>query len=163
MTLRLILIRHAKSGWDDPFADDHARKLTDRGTKAASAIGGWLQKKGFVPDQVLSSDAVRAGETARHLSAALTDSPNINFVPSLYHASPDTIIDLVRSMNGTIAVVGHNPGLGMAAHALVRDRPQHGRFCDYPTCATTIIDFDGPPGLGSGTCIDFIVPRDLTD
>jgi hypothetical protein len=25
MTLRLILIRHAKSSWDDPFGDDHKR------------------------------------------------------------------------------------------------------------------------------------------
>ena len=29
--MRLILIRHAKSSWDDPFQDDHAQILNKRG------------------------------------------------------------------------------------------------------------------------------------
>ena len=43
MTKRLILIRHAKSSWDDPFGDDHARILNTRGQASAAAIGGPIQ------------------------------------------------------------------------------------------------------------------------
>ncbi len=42
MTLRLILIRHAKSSWSDPFADDHARVLNARGQDSAKAVGEWM-------------------------------------------------------------------------------------------------------------------------
>ena len=49
--MRLILIRHAKSNWDDPFQDDHARMLNKRGRDAARAIGTWLQAKGH--DQIM--------------------------------------------------------------------------------------------------------------
>ena len=41
--MRLILIRHAKSSWDDSFQDDHAHILNKRGRDAARAIGTWLQ------------------------------------------------------------------------------------------------------------------------
>ena len=53
MTCRLILIRHAKSSWDDPMADDHARVLNGRGRASAAAIGGWLAAKSYLPDVVL--------------------------------------------------------------------------------------------------------------
>ena len=36
---RLILIRHGKSSWDDPFGDDHARALNPRGRDART--GRW--------------------------------------------------------------------------------------------------------------------------
>ncbi len=161
---RLILIRHAKSGWDDPMADDHDRTLTARGRKAATAIGEWLLEKGYVPDIVISSDAARTRETAQYLLAAFDVPPPVQFAPMLYHASPDTVLDFAtRPSEPTIAIIGHNPGIGMAAHALVRQKPAHRRFSDYPTCATTVIDFTGKIALGAGDLVDFIVPRDLVD
>ena len=35
----LTLLRHAKSGWDDPVARDFDRPLNKRGRKAARVIG----------------------------------------------------------------------------------------------------------------------------
>lgn len=161
---RLILIRHAKSGWDDPMADDHARDLTDRGRKAASAIGRWLQSSGYRPDVVLCSDAMRTQETASHLLAAFDPPTNLQLVPALYHASPDTVLDQAQRQNAAcIAIIGHNPGIGMVAHGVVKERPAHHRFGDYPTCATTVIDFQHKIALGMGSVVDFVVPRDLTD
>jgi phosphohistidine phosphatase len=64
-----------------------------------------------------------------------------------------------------VAVIGHNPGIGMLANSLVKQAPAHHRFSDYPTCATSVIDFDltswSEVKHQSGTCTDFIVPRDL--
>lgn len=166
MMLRLILIRHAKSSWDDPFSDDHGRMLNKRGQDSAVAIGDWLAVNGYVPDVVLCSDATRTQETAALILPALTPAPDLQIAPVLYHAAPATLLDLLRKqIVGTVAVIGHNPGIGMLASALVAKAPAHPRFSDYPTCATTVIDFDiaqwseAKPHLG--TCVDFIVPRDL--
>jgi phosphohistidine phosphatase len=160
---RLILIRHAKSGWDDLEADDHERTLTRRGHAAAKAIGAWLAEKGYIPDVILSSDAARTLQTAAETTPSL---PNAQLIalPMLYLPAPDTIWDLAqRRAEDTVAVISHNPGTGMLAQALVKSRPKHHRFSDYPTCATTIIDFPHGLGFGMGHCTDFIVPRDLTD
>lgn len=162
--MKLILIRHAKSGWDDPMADDHDRTLTDRGRKASTRIGQWLMEKGHVPTHIYASDAMRAQQTAQGIMAVLRPAPLLSLHPTLYHASPDTIADLVEKQpQETLAIVGHNPGIGMLAHGLVAARPTHHRFSDYPTCATTVIELRAPIAPGAGTCIDFVVPRDLTD
>lgn len=161
---RIILIRHAKSAWDDLFADDHARVLTPRGHESAVAIGKWLVAHHYVPEIILSSDAARAKETAQGVAAALSQPVPIALRPKLYHASPDTILDTIIAESAkVIAVVAHNPGIAMAAHGLVDIRPDHYRFSDYPTAATTVIDFDGAIAPHMGRCVDFVVPRDLMD
>ena len=166
MTLRLILIRHAKSNWDDPFDDDHARVLNARGLASATAIGAWMADKGYQPDEILCSDARRTAQTADLIIAALPTTPTLRFMHRLYHAAPDTLMDTIhRESVPTVALIGHNPGIGMLANMLVADAPEHARFTGYPTCATTVIDFDTDNWTAmqrhSGTCIDFIVPRDL--
>lgn len=159
---RLILIRHGKSSWDDPFGDDHARKLNQRGRDAAEAVGAWLHANGYIPDLLLVSDAVRTVETCELICPAFTTAPAVKYKPSLYHAAPDTVLDLVqRETAGCIAVIGHNPGIGMLANGLVKQAPAHPRFGDYPTCATTIIDFVGGIERAKGDVVDFVVPRDL--
>ena len=64
---RLILMRHAKSTWDDPTQDDHERGLNGRGRVSARVVGEWLKTKGYIPNQVLSSSATRTRETFSRL------------------------------------------------------------------------------------------------
>ncbi|KJZ19058.1 SixA phosphatase family protein [Loktanella sp. S4079] len=166
MTLRLILTRHAKSSWSDPFADDHARELNARGRASAAAIGGWLKGRDYIPETVLCSDATRTHETAKLIFDALGTKPKLRLMPSLYHAAPDTLMDSIhRETANVIALIGHNPGIGMFANGLVANAPDHARFSGYPTCATTVIDFHAESWSAvqrhTGTCVDFIVPRDL--
>ncbi len=166
MTKRLILIRHAKSSWDDPFADDHARTLNKRGQASAQAIGGWMAEQGYTPDTVLCSDATRTRQTADLILAQLSGAAKLRLSGMLYHAAPDTIQEVIQHETAdTIAVIAHNPSIGMIANALVGTPPNHRRFSDYPTCATTVIDFAVHSWTamkrGSGKCVDFIVPRDL--
>lgn len=72
MTKRLILIRHAKSAWDDPLLPDHDRPLNPRGEGAARDLGQWLASRGYVPGEVLCSDALRTRAT---WEASLPSSP----------------------------------------------------------------------------------------
>ena len=166
MTLRLILIRHAKSSWSDPFADDHARTLNKRGQASAKAIAKWMAEQEYVPDMVLCSDAARTQETANLILPALNPEPKLQLSARIYHAAPDTLLDMIHKQTAsTVAVIGHNPGIGMLANALVKSVPEHRRFSDYPTCATTVIDFDVAEWRDikrhTGHCEAFIVPRDL--
>ncbi|WP_333712095.1 SixA phosphatase family protein [Yoonia sp.] len=161
MTQRLILIRHAKSSWGDPFADDHARPLNDRGRASATAVGQWLAAQGYLPQIVLCSDAARTQETAGLILPELPQQPELRLMPRLYHAAPGTILDLAQKETAeTVAVIGHNPGIGMLANLLVTNPPNHPRFHDYPTCAVTVIDF-ADRIAHKGHCVAFTVPRDL--
>ncbi len=159
---RLILIRHAKSGWDDPLADDHARVLTQRGRTAAETVGVWMAKNGYRPDIILCSDAARTIETMNLINLAF-DAPSPNVLDKmLYHPSPDTILEQVRKRSeASIAVIAHNPGIGMLADAVLTQRPDHRRFLDYPSGAVTVIDFESAPDFSAGRLVDFVVPRDL--
>ena len=166
MTLRLFLIRHAKSSWNDPMAEDHARPLNKRGRASATAIGQWMTGKGYLPQVILCSDAERTQETAGLIMAELPAQAALVLQPDLYLASPEIMATAIRARKeGIVAVIGHNPGIGMLANALVSQAPDHPRFHDYPTCATAVIDFhealEGQLLHGTGRCTDFVVPRDL--
>ena len=165
--MRLILIRHAKSSWDDPFADDHARVLNKRGRKSADAVGQWLREKGYLPDQLLSSDSARTKETTERLMAGWPTPPEPRFLPALYHADPGTLLETLQGATGdSVALIAHNPGIGSFASLMVATPPDHARYTDYPTCATAVIDFDADAWTevrpGTGRVTDFIVPRELT-
>ncbi len=76
----LLLLRHAKSSWNDPSLADHDRPLKKRGRKAAPRMGRWLQENGLRPDCVLCSTATRARET---LQLVLGDANHIPHQPSV--------------------------------------------------------------------------------
>src|SRR2546430_10016545 len=61
----LILLRHAKSSWDDKTLRDFDRPLNKRGLKAAPMVGETIRKRKLRPELVLSSPAARAKQTTR--------------------------------------------------------------------------------------------------
>ncbi|USQ70926.1 histidine phosphatase family protein [Roseomonas mucosa] len=65
---RLLLLRHAKSSWDDPALSDHARPLNSRGRKAAAAVAQLFHRLNLAPDLVLVSSARRTLQTLEALS-----------------------------------------------------------------------------------------------
>jgi phosphohistidine phosphatase len=112
---RLLILRHAKSSWADSSLDDWQRPLNDRGRRDAPHVGEWLRDRALVPDLILTSDAVRARETADAVATAAGYTREIVVEPSLYHATPADAIEVVRSIGDqtarTVLIVGHNPGL----------------------------------------------------
>ena len=111
----LLVLRHAKSSWDDSRLDDHERPLNARGEADAPRMGELVRDVGLMPDLVVSSDAVRARLTAEAMAAAAGYPGTIQLEPRLYHANAADIIDvLVADLDGdegTVMIVGHNPGL----------------------------------------------------
>lgn len=165
MTRRLILMRHAKSDWSHGLAD-HDRPLNARGMAQAPLIGKWLAAKGYVPQVVLCSDATRTRQTLDRAMSEMPTGVQVFHLAALYLADPRAILDqLYRQTAETIAIVGHNPGIGQLAANLARTPPDHHRFYDYPTGAVTVLEFDLDDwrGIGahSGTVVDFVIPADL--
>lgn len=162
MVKRLILLRHAKSSWDDPTLADRDRPLNKRGRKSAKAIGKWLQEIGITPDLTLCSDAVRAKETLKRLKLG----GKAKVMPELYMAEADQILEAMQKADGAcVMLIAHNPGIADFAQRLVSSPPPHGRFADFPTGATLIVDIpmtDWKAGhFGTSTVVNFITPREL--
>jgi phosphohistidine phosphatase len=167
----LILMRHAKSAWDDPHQKDIDRPLNDRGRKAAPEMGAWLAGAGYAPDVVLCSTARRTRETLELMKGALPAHAQTQFLQSLYMAAPREMlaeIGKTPAKAGTVMLLGHNPGIGSLAALLAGDGDAktlgnlHGKF---PTAAIAVLRFDVPQwsalAPGSGRLIAFQRPRDL--
>ena len=163
MPLKLILVRHAKSSWDDPLQADFDRTLNKRGRASAVAIGKWLRKLGHVPDAVLSSSSKRTQETAELLGF----DTETHFTKALYHAGAYLMLsELQRASGQTVLLLGHNPGIAEFAERLASKLPAHSRFLDFPTCATTVFEFECDSwqdvNFGMGHIKAFTIPRELT-
>ncbi len=163
---RLILTRHAKSAWDDPLTPDHDRPLNDRGKAAAADLGQWLASRGYVPDEVLCSDALRTRKTYSGIAPALPGAPVLVLKPALYHAGADVMLAVLRHAAGnTVMMIGHNPGIAEFATRIVTTPPRNPEFARYPTGATLVAEFAvddwADVGFGMGVADDFIVPREI--
>ena len=110
----LLLLRHAKSSWDQPELHDHDRPLNKRGQKEAPKVGQYLKDNDLVPDLVLSSTARRAQATAQAVVEESGFSGEIDLYQDLYLSDTAAYLDILRCLpdEATRAlVVGHNPDL----------------------------------------------------
>ncbi|HHL42310.1 MAG TPA: histidine phosphatase family protein [Hellea balneolensis] len=107
----LMVFRHAKSSWDHETLSDHQRPLNARGRRAAKTIGMVLRARKLMPDLVWSSDSQRTRET---VVRAFGEDVKTEFLPSLYHASANTILSMCAEHGEPkcerFCLVGHNPG-----------------------------------------------------
>lgn len=138
--LRLILLRHGKSSWDEALLDDFDRPLAPRGLRNVPEMGRRLARRGIVPDLVVSSTAVRALATARGVAREIGyREDRIRPAPELYLASPDEILAVIHNVPAGIQalmVVGHNPGLTELANRL-----DDIRIDNMPTAAMLCVEF----------------------
>lgn len=168
MAMRLILVRHAKSDWDDPMLDDHDRPLNPRGRDAAVRVGRWLAQAGALPGEALVSSALRTRETWARMAPLLPGAPEPRVIDALYHASPEVMLRALQGARAPVVLMlGHNPGIGAFARWMLGRAPGHPRFHDYPTCATLVARFpaarwsDVAPATGAAEA--FVVPRELPE
>ena len=137
---RLLLIRHAKSSWDEPKLADIDRPLNGRGKRDAPKMGQRLARREITPDLILSSPARRALATAKIIAKELNyPVSNILVRDRLYAADPDDLVRVIRNLGDkltTVMLFGHNPELTELAHRLSAE------ITDLPTCAVADFTFD---------------------
>lgn len=118
MHRRLVLLRHAQAG---QAAADADRPLTERGEQQAAAVGRWLQRSGLVPDRVVVSAARRAVLTWERAAAQLPSVPTPVVDARIYDNTVEALLAVIAETPadiGTVAVVGHNPSIGVLARML---------------------------------------------
>ncbi len=150
--MKLILLRHTKSDWTTPDADDRDRPLNARGRAAAAKVGDWLRSRGHLPDVVLCSDALRTRQTLEGLGL---EGGGTILRPDLYLATADAVLAAADGHDAAcLMIVGHNPGMQEAASRACATAPSHPDFARYPTGACTVIE-----GTLPGRVLDFATPR----
>jgi phosphohistidine phosphatase len=111
--LTLLLLRHAKSDWDDPALPDHDRPLSPRGLMDGRRMGQWLAQAA-PPTKIVCSTAHRAMATASLVVSGVAHAADIIGSPRLYLAEPRLVVEeIVRlgDSSSVLMVIGHNPGL----------------------------------------------------
>jgi phosphohistidine phosphatase len=172
VTRQLLLLRHAKSSWDDPGLSDHDRPLNPRGLRAVEALREHLADGDVVPELVLCSTARRTVETWEGLVPAWPSTIPVAYEPDLYGATATSLLRRLRQVpdaTGCVLVLGHNPGLQDLASGLAGDgdeEPRQRLGLKFPTAALATLEV--PTGWAelswqSATLADYLVPRDLTD
>lgn len=117
---RLILMRHAKSSWEDGVAD-FDRPLNRRGARDAPRIASELSGRGWNPDIVIHSAAQRTTQTWELMASHFPEVQKVVSSKSLYHGSLPDIEEAVETLPadcGTSLLIGHNPGWELAVHQL---------------------------------------------
>lgn len=110
----LLIMRHAKSSWDQTGLTDWRRPLNQRGERDAPLMGQLLRAENLVPDLIITSDAERARRTAELVAAGSGYEQVLQITRRLYHAPPETYYEELAGLGDEIdraLVVGHNPGI----------------------------------------------------
>ncbi|HMR64664.1 MAG TPA: histidine phosphatase family protein [Anaerolineae bacterium] len=118
----VLLLRHAKSSWDDSGLADFERPLAKRGKKDAPRIGEVLADFEMVPDIILSSPAVRAKETAELVAETSGYRHSIEWHHGFYGGGSEDLISALQRLPNKIEramLVGHNPTMEETVATLV--------------------------------------------
>jgi phosphohistidine phosphatase len=137
----LLLIRHAKSSWDQPGLSDFDRPLNERGKKDAPEMAKRVKEKGIEIDHFISSTAKRARKTAKYFAEEFAfTKDDIELVEELYGATQSEFLQTVKGINDkyeTVALFSHNPGITDFASSLTNVRVD-----DMPTCAVFALQIE---------------------
>lgn len=139
----LVLVRHAKSSWDDPSLPDHDRPLAPRGRKALRRMREHAEALGIEPDVVLCSSSRRTRETLAGIRSVLGPDVRVELEAGLYGASADEMLERLARIGDDVAsvvVVAHNPGVADLVERLAGDAACPAAV---PTGAVAVLSFDG--------------------
>ncbi|MBV8094375.1 MAG: histidine phosphatase family protein [Acetobacteraceae bacterium] len=171
---QLLLMRHAKSSWDDPNLPDHARPLNARGRRSAAAMRRAMRELALTPEIVLVSSARRALQTLEALEP-WDETPLIEPMDTLYLATAPQMLRILQSVAETarsVMIIGHNPGIHDLAIVLADARKTDAdkiasRVAErYPTGALAEFSVVRPwwqVGEGGARLVRFVAPRDLPE
>lgn len=158
----LFIMRHAKSSWSEAGLADFDRPLNERGLRTAPFMGKLMHEKGYAPDVILTSPAVRA----RHTAALVKEAGKLRgvpqFEPRIYEASPNGLRQVVSELtkaSKSAMIVGHNPGIEGFIRFLT------GSLEPMPTAALAVIELNiekwNETDDGCGSLQTIIRPKDV--
>lgn len=164
---QLTLIRHSKTEVIYEGIGDFERKLKSRGRNDAKLIAEYLKSKEITPDVIISSNAVRAIQTAEEM-ARVYGYPftNIKVAPFIYNGyTTAEFLDYISELDNSkdsAWVIGHNPEIALLGMNLT-----HEDFFHFPTTSSVTINFKvdkwSDIAAREGQTALFVTPRKLKD
>jgi phosphohistidine phosphatase len=157
----VYLVRHAIAadrGSDWP--DDTKRPLTSKGISRMREVVDGLNDLEVRIELVLTSPLVRAKQTADLLAAGLKPAPPVEIIAEMVPGTPPAkLAEALGPMSGrrSIALVGHEPGLGELAAWLVGAKAPF----EFKKGGVCRIDVQALPPAGNGQLIWLATPRML--
>ncbi|XP_073280175.1 uncharacterized protein At3g52155, chloroplastic-like [Primulina huaijiensis] len=146
---RLILLRHAKSSWENRSLRDHDRPLSKSGRADAVKLSQKLKEMGWVPELILSSDAQRTRETLKIMQEQVQGflEAKVRFISSFYSIAAmdgqtaEHLQQAICRYSGdeilTIMCMGHNKGWEEAASMF------SGSSINLKTCNAALLEATG--------------------
>lgn len=111
---QVMVMRHAHAEWSAAARGDLGRRLSDKGSEAAGAVGRYMARQGLSPARILCSSAQRTQETLDHLLPHLEREPEVLIEEGLYGADERMLLAFVTAAphsEGSVLLVAHNPGI----------------------------------------------------
>ena len=141
---------------------DIDRPLNKRGERNAPEMAIKCKERGYIPEQMITSNANRAKTTAVVFKNEFQVSDeNFSKEPDLYHAPEDTYLEVCFGLDeeiNSVMLFGHNPGITYLANSVANTY-----IDNVPTCGVLVIDakIDRWEDLSFTDCtlIDFIYPK----
>ena len=133
---QVLVVRHAESETAEANLGDFGREITDVGVKQARALARRVVELGLIPECVVTSDAVRAVQTAEVFRDQGGYTGEIEQNPDLYDATEETYLDVVCNCDdklSRIMIVGHNPAVEAVVQLLI------GKHRKMKTCSAAIV------------------------
>lgn len=140
---RIYLLRHAEARQAAPGQKDFDRPLSEKGYATAEIVADEAVDKGYRPDLIISSTALRCRQTTEALQRVVSPATEFRFVDAIYNGGLDVYLSLIASQTDqqSIMLVAHNPTIEQTLEALigheamVRALPR-----GYPTAGLAVVD-----------------------
>lgn len=153
------VVRHGEAEPAAARGGDAARRLTREGQREFARAARGLALLDPEIDRILSSPLVRARETAEILREAL-GGPEPEACSWLAPGTaPERVLSALRGAGGSVALVGHEPGLGRLVSLAVSGRAGAGTPLRKGGVAR--LRFEGEPRAGEGRLVWLLTPRIL--
>ncbi len=140
---RIYLLRHAEAQQAAPGQRDFDRPLNDNGYAAAEIVADEAVDKGYKPDLVISSTALRCRQTAEAMRRAVTPETEFRFVDAMYNGTLEIYLSLIAGQTDqdSVMLVGHNPIIEQTLAALIGREALAGALPrGFPTAGLAVVD-----------------------
>ena len=111
MSRYLLLMRHAKSSWEDVSLTDKERPLNGRGKRDALKMGARIARLGIRWDRVISSPAKRALDTAKRVVRFTCNDATLQIDERLYFEGAASFLEIFKESVGNVMLFSHNPDI----------------------------------------------------
>ena len=159
MLRKIILLRHAKSSWEDPSLRDFDRPLSKRGMNDTKLMKVHITSLVKGVDEIYSSPSIRTSQTINQLAPEFS---HVKYLESLYLGDVSVVLSLLQSIQTqitTVMIVGHNPCI-QETMEIIWKKPVE----KFPTCALAVFSLKnnwGETATPIGNLEKFIKPRDF--